>query len=163
MMRPLLFLLLLCGIMTSLIAADPSEQFLTAYQTFQEGEKSERGGNTSDALKKYRFAESLLLEIAKNDPSWQKAVVEYRLKKTRESLDRVQGGSSQGGVAVAPNQDSSGGSPSEGVHNPDSGVSIGPSITIVPPSSSPGRGYGSVATLARPWSPRRSRRRPMSV
>ena len=139
MMRPLLFLLLLCGIMTSLIAADPSEQFLTAYQTFQEGEKSERGGNTSDALKKYRFAESLLLEIAKNDPSWQKAVVEYRLKKTRESLDRVQGGSSQGGVAVAPNQDSSGGSPSEGVHNPDSGVSIGPSITIVPPSSSPGR------------------------
>ena len=139
MMRPLLFLLLLCGIMTSLIAADPSEQFLTAYQTFQEGEKSERGGNTSDALKKYRFAESLLLEIAKNDPSWQKAVVEYRLKKTRESLDRVQGGSSQGGVAVAPNQDSSGGSPSEGVHNPDSGVSIGPSITIIPPSSSPGR------------------------
>lgn len=139
MIRPLLFLLLLCGIMTSLIAADPSEQFLTAYQTFQEGEKSERGGNTSDALKKYRFAESLLLEIAKNDPSWQKAVVEYRLKKTRESLDRVQGGSSQGGVAVAPNQDSSGGSPSEGVHNPDSGVSIGPSITIVPPSSSPGR------------------------
>ena len=139
MMRPLLFLLLLCGIMTSLIAADPSEQFLTAYQTFQEGEKSERGGNTSDALKKYRFAESLLLEIAKNDPSWQKAVVEYRLKKTRESLDRVQGGSSQGGVAVAPNQDSSGGSSSEGVHNPDSGVSIGPSITIVPPSSSPGR------------------------
>jgi len=139
MMRPLLFLLLLCGIMTSLIAADPSEQFLTAYQTFQEGEKSERGGNTSDALKKYRFAESLLLEIAKNDPSWQKAVVEYRLKKTRESLDRVQGGSSQGGVVAAPNQDSSGGSPSEGVRNPDSGVSIGPSITIVPPSSSPGR------------------------
>ena len=139
MMRSLLFLLLLCGAMASLIAADPSEQFLSAYQTFQDGEKLERGGNTSDAVKKYRFAESLLLGIAKNDPSWQKAVVEYRLKKTREGLERVQGAPSDGGNAVVPNQDIQSGAQAGGVQPAEPSVSVGPSITIVPPGSSPER------------------------
>ena len=144
MMRALLFLLLLCGAMASLIAADPSEQFLTAYQTFQDGEKLERGGNTSDAAKKYRFAESLLLGIFKNDPSWQKAVVEYRLKKTRESLERVQGSAFEGGDASVSNQDSQGGVQAGGVQPPEPSVSVGPSITIVPPGSSPDRVSKSV-------------------
>jgi len=139
MTRSLLFFILLSGVLPSLIAADPSEQFLTAYQTFQQGEKSERGGNTSDAVKKYRFAESLLLEISKSDPSWQKAVVEYRLKKTREGLDRLQGAAPDGGSTVTSSQDSSSASQSEGVGTPNSGISVSPSITIVPPGSSPSR------------------------
>lgn len=139
MMRSLLFLLLLCGAMASLIAADPSEQFLSAYQAYQEGEKSERGGNTSDALKKYRFAESLLTEIGKNNPSWQKAVVEYRLKKTRESLDRVQGAPSNAGGATSSGLDSPSATQAEGSLPPEPSVSAGPSITIVPPGASSDR------------------------
>jgi len=139
MMRSLLFLLLLCGAMASLIAADPSEQFLSAYQAYQEGEKSERGGNTSDAMRKFRFAESLLTEIAKNNPSWQKAVVEYRLKKTREGLERVQCAPSDGGNAVVPNQDIQSGAQAGGVQPAEPSASLGPSITIVPPGSSPDR------------------------
>jgi hypothetical protein len=73
-------------------AADSSEQFLSAYQSFQEGEKLERKGNTQDALKKYWFAESLIEEIVKNDPSWQNAVVEHRQKKVRDGLRRLQAG-----------------------------------------------------------------------
>ena len=50
-----------------LLAADSSEQFLNAYQAYQEGEKLERNGSGQDALRKYKFAESLLEEIEKSE------------------------------------------------------------------------------------------------
>ena len=97
--RFFLCLLLLLGCVRGLLAEDSSEQFLNAYQAYQQGEKLERDGSSPDALKKYKFAQSLLLEIEKNDPSWQKAVVEYRLKKTRDGIERLQGnGNSNDGI-----------------------------------------------------------------
>ena len=131
---PLIFALLLAAALP-LFAADPSEQFLKAYQNYQQGENLERSGNTSDAVNKYHFAESLLIAISKNDPSWQKPVVEYRLKKTRESLDRLQSGSSGSGgenVLSAPADAMEKTSPDL----PPPERKRGPSITIVPPGTS---------------------------
>lgn len=127
MLRPLTFIFLLAAGVTTLAAADPSEQFLSAYQGYQQGEKLERSGNTAEAVKKYRFAESLLVSIGKNDPTWQKPVVEYRLKKIRESLDRLQA-SGTDSVSVASSEQA------PDVMTPEEHSPV-PSITITPPSA----------------------------
>ena len=67
--KMLFCLLCLLASAGGLQAVDSSEQFLSAYQACQEGEKLEREGNTQDALKKYWYSESLLEEIVKNDRS----------------------------------------------------------------------------------------------
>jgi hypothetical protein len=129
MIRILFCLFLFLGGIRGLWAADSSEQFLNAYQAYQEGEKLERDGSVQNALKKYRFAESLLEEIERNDPSWQKAVVEYRLKKTKEGLERLQS-------AGLPSETSASLPQADPLVSPRSGNSrgsIGPSISIVPP------------------------------
>jgi len=69
---------------------DPSETFLKAYMTAQQGEKMERDSQFSGALSKYRFAGSLLEELKKVHPDWQPAIVEYRGRKISESILRVQ-------------------------------------------------------------------------
>lgn len=147
MMRRFLPILIAMGCAVSLSAAtDPSEQFLKAYQSFQQGEKAERDGNTTEALSRYRFAESLLVEISNNDPSWQKAVVEYRLKKTRDGVARLDGGGDASAVPspTAAHEDLSP-TTSPALENPR-----GPSITIVPPSDSPpSSGGGSTAEVRR--------------
>jgi chromosome segregation ATPase len=132
-------LLLLIGGVGALLAADPSEQFLNAYQAYQQGEKLERDGNASEALKKYRFANSLLLEVEKNYPSWQKAVVEYRFKKTQQALERLQGEGSPTDASInLINQ--SPGNPEEippeakgAEAKAAEATGVAPSISIVPP------------------------------
>jgi len=146
MCRVIQILFLLVAGSFSVIAADPSEQFLSAYQSYQQGEKLERSGSSSDALKKFRFAESLLISISKNDPTWQKPVVEYRLKKTREGIARLQGGASDGG------SESGATAPSESTETPSEASppnSTGPSISITPPTGAPSQAPsgGSSASL----------------
>ena len=109
-------------------AADPSEQFLSAYQAYQQAEKAERDGNSAEALKRYRFAESMLLEITTKDPAWQKSVIEYRLKKTRDGVARLQ---ASGGADESPSID-----PSSRPSAYQESRGQGPSITIVPPDAS---------------------------
>ncbi len=70
---------------------DPSEVFLKAYMTSQQGEKLERENNFREALAKYRFAGSLLDGLHKNHAEWQPAIVEYRARKISESILRVEG------------------------------------------------------------------------
>src|SRR3954454_3370957 len=70
---------------------DPSETFLKAYMTAQQGEKLERDNQFGPALAKYRFAGSLLEELKKTHANWQPAIVEYRSRKVSESILRVQG------------------------------------------------------------------------
>lgn len=70
---------------------DPSEVFLKAYMTSQQGEKLERENNYREALSKYRFAGTLLEELRKSHGDWQPAIVEYRSRKIGESILRVQG------------------------------------------------------------------------
>jgi Flp pilus assembly protein TadD/chromosome segregation ATPase len=143
MFRVLLIFSFLLAAVSPLLAADPSEQFLSAYESYQQGENLERSGNTSDAINKYRFAQSLLLSISKTDPSWQKPVIEFRLKKTRESLARLQGMPSDANgsdttLVTSPPSDSTPASPSSGEqeNHGAQNSSVGPSISITPPSGS---------------------------
>src|SRR5438128_6429728 len=69
---------------------DPSETFLKAYMTAQQGEKLEHENQFKAALVKYRFAGSLIQELHKSHPDWQPAIVEYRGRKIAESILRVQ-------------------------------------------------------------------------
>jgi len=69
---------------------DPSETFLKAYMTSQQGEKLEHDNQFKAALAKYRFAGSLLEQLRKNHSDWQPAIVEYRGRKVAESILRVQ-------------------------------------------------------------------------
>ena len=70
---------------------DPSDMFLKAYMTAQQGEKLEHEGQFNAALLKYRFAGSLLEELKQRHGDWQPAIVEYRSRKVSENIMRVQG------------------------------------------------------------------------
>src|SRR3954452_20587944 len=69
---------------------DPSEIFLKAYLSAQQGEKLERQDRFRTALAKYRFAGSLIEELRKSHAQWQPAVVEYRGRKISEGILRLQ-------------------------------------------------------------------------
>jgi Flp pilus assembly protein TadD/predicted nucleic acid-binding Zn-ribbon protein len=69
---------------------DPSEVFLKAYMTAQQGEKLEHENQFKAALAKYRFAGSLIEELHKSHPDWQPAIVEYRGRKVSDAILRVQ-------------------------------------------------------------------------
>ena len=69
---------------------DPSEIFLKAYLSAQQGEKLERQDRFKTALAKYRFAGSLIEELRKSHTQWQPAVVEYRGRKISEAILRLQ-------------------------------------------------------------------------
>jgi Flp pilus assembly protein TadD len=69
---------------------DPSEIFLKAYLSAQQGEKLEHQDRFKTALAKYRFAGSLIEELRKSHGNWQPAVVEYRGRKISEAILRLQ-------------------------------------------------------------------------
>ena len=69
---------------------DPSEIFLKAYLTAQQGERLERDHQLKSALAKYRFAGSLIEELRNAHVDWQPAIVEYRGRKISESILRIQ-------------------------------------------------------------------------
>jgi Flp pilus assembly protein TadD len=91
-------LILLAGFCLSLAPArlaaqsdDPSEVFLKAYMTSQQGEKLEHDNQLQAALSKFRFAGSLLEDLKKTHGDWQRAIVDYRSRKISENIIRVQG------------------------------------------------------------------------
>jgi hypothetical protein len=88
-----------CAQLCAADPADPAEQFLSAYQAYQQAQKAELEGNSTEALKNYRVAESLLVNITTKDPEYQKLVIGYRLKKTREGVARLQ---ASGGADASP-------------------------------------------------------------
>src|SRR5881396_1024958 len=69
---------------------DPSEIFLKAYLSAQQGEKLEHENQFRTALAKYRFAGSLIAELRKSHADWQPAIVEYRGRKISEGILRIQ-------------------------------------------------------------------------
>jgi Flp pilus assembly protein TadD len=69
---------------------DPSEIFLKAYLSAQQGAKLERESRFKTALAKYRFAGSLIGELRKSHADWQPAIVEYRGRKISEGILRIQ-------------------------------------------------------------------------
>lgn len=85
---------------TAFCAMDPSDLFLRGYQEFQAAERSERQGQVRDALNRYATAAKIFENIQRTDPDWQKMVLEYRLRKTRESLERLRASVSEAQMAV---------------------------------------------------------------
>ena len=69
---------------------DPSEIFLKAYLSAQQGEKLEHENRFKTALAKYRFAGSLIAQLRRSHPAWQPAIVEYRGRKISEGILRIQ-------------------------------------------------------------------------
>src|ERR1700758_2658006 len=69
---------------------DPSEIFLKAYLSGQQGENLERENRFNTALAKYRFAGSLIETLRRSHPTWQPAIVEYRGRKISEGILRIQ-------------------------------------------------------------------------
>src|SRR5437016_4063414 len=69
---------------------DPSEIFLKAYLSAQQGEKLEHENRFKTALAKYRFAGSLIAELRRSHADWQPAIVEYRGRKISEGILRIQ-------------------------------------------------------------------------
>jgi chromosome segregation ATPase len=69
---------------------DPSDIFLKAYLSAQQGEKLEHENRFKAALAKFRFAGSLIEELRKSHSDWQPAIVEYRGRKIGEEILRVQ-------------------------------------------------------------------------
>src|SRR6266478_4681154 len=69
---------------------DPSEVFLKAYLSAQQGEKLERENRFKTALAKYRFAGSLIETLRRSHADWQPAIVEYRGRKISEGILRIQ-------------------------------------------------------------------------
>src|SRR5947207_2333868 len=69
---------------------DPSEIFLKAYLSAQQGEKLEHENRFKTALAKYRFAGSLIEELRRSHADWQSAIVEYRGRKISEGILRIQ-------------------------------------------------------------------------
>ncbi len=84
----LFFLLLPFGLWAQ--GDDPSEIFLKAYLSAQQGEKLEHQKRSKTALAKYRFAGSLISELRKSYADWQPAIVEYRGRKISEGILRIQ-------------------------------------------------------------------------
>ncbi len=83
-------------------AEDPSDVFLKAYMTAQQGEKLEQDNQFKAALAKYRFAGSLIEELRKAHGTWQPAIVDYRGRKISESILRLQDKlATQGDLAAA--------------------------------------------------------------
>jgi tetratricopeptide (TPR) repeat protein len=70
---------------------DPSEIFLKAYLSAQQGEKLEHENRLKTALAKYRFAGSLIETLRRSHADWQPAIVEYRGRKISEGILRIQG------------------------------------------------------------------------
>ena len=84
---------------------DPSEVFLRAFTSVQQGEKLEGDNKLRPALAKYRFAASLLEQLTQTNPNWQPLIVRYRVRKTNEDIHKLEekiSADSGSAAAVAP-------------------------------------------------------------
>lgn len=68
----------------------PEDAYYQMYKDFQTSESLEQKGDVSGAISRLRSAESILKQLAKQSPDWKPVIVEFRLRKIRESLDRLE-------------------------------------------------------------------------
>ena len=128
---------------------DPSETFLKAYMTAQQGEKLERDNQFGAALAKYRFAGSLLEELKRTHSGWQPAIVEYRSRKVSESILRVQGKAGTQADLAAVNSTPANATPSPSPQKPaEPTVDVGSGRSDAPASASSGQAGTSVPVAA---------------
>ncbi len=136
-MHRLAFHLIVLGaslvMLSSAFSEDSSDLFLKAYKEFQAGEKLEREAKPREALKRYRSAQQVLQQIGKLAPDWQPLVVEYRLRKTQESVTRLEGDLASMPQSTEPLE---GNLPEREKEKPSPPTfSTGPVVTVKPPSA----------------------------
>lgn len=77
------------------------QQFVEAFLSVRKGEEQEKAGDLKAALATYRSALRTLTKIKEENPKWQTDLLDFRIKRTLESVDHVQekmGGSANKGV-----------------------------------------------------------------
>jgi tetratricopeptide (TPR) repeat protein len=135
MHRSVLFIIALGAslvMLSSAFSEESSDLFLKAYKDFQAGEKLEREAKPQEALSKYRSAQKVLQQISKSAPDWQPLVVEYRLRKTLESVARLEEDSTSVSQSTEP--------PEGNLPEPDKSKSLPaafsnePVVTVKPPA-----------------------------
>jgi len=73
----------------AVLGNDSPDFFLKAYQDYQAGEKLERDGRLRDAMNSYASTVAILEQIRKDDPSWQEIVVNFRMRKAQQNIERL--------------------------------------------------------------------------
>lgn len=66
------------------------QEFVNAFLMARKGEEQEKAGDLRNALATFRSAAGMLIKIKKESPGWQTDVVDFRLKRTMDALDRIQ-------------------------------------------------------------------------
>lgn len=90
---PLLLALILSFSSVALLCAadtDPGSTFKEAFYAYTRGEELERANKLDEALQKFRFCVSVLEQMQKQSPDFNPAIVEFRLRKSRTAIARVQ-------------------------------------------------------------------------
>lgn len=121
------------AMLVSAFAEDASDMFLRAYQEVTVASKLESEDKPADALERYRNAAKILQKIATDSPDWQPLVLEFRLKKTRESITRLE---SQVGSTQVVSEAIEGPLPSTDRSAPEISA---PPLTVIAPSRQPTR------------------------
>ena len=84
------------------------QEFVNAFLHVRKGEELEKAGDLRTALTTFRSAAGMLAKIKKDSPGWQTEIVDFRLKRTMEAIDRVQtklGGPAPGTDAAGPGKE----------------------------------------------------------
>lgn len=67
----------------------PEDRFLEAYKTAQEGLQYSRDENSQKARELFLGSKELLHALRKENPDWQPAIIEYRLKYLQTLIDQL--------------------------------------------------------------------------
>jgi len=108
---------------------DPSEMFLRAYMSAQQGEKFAAQGKYKEARARLRFASSLLEQLSVAYPDWQRVIVVYRSKKIADLIVDVEGRMSLDELSAENNEPPAGRAPS----TVESGVTRGDTVRRATP------------------------------
>ena len=72
-------------------AADPGDLYLQFYFQLQEAQKSEKNGDSSNALRLYQLSYSFLNRIKEDYPDWRPDLINYRTRFCREKVNLLRG------------------------------------------------------------------------
>jgi Flp pilus assembly protein TadD len=108
MRRTFAILCLLAGLATAPLfparAQDNGGQqlFVEAFLIVRKGEEDERNGKMKDAMMNYRTAANMLTKVKQTWPKWQTEIVEFRLRRTMDAIERLQTQMGGAGADIVP-------------------------------------------------------------
>ena len=67
------------------------QQFVEAFLGVRKAEDQEKSGDVKTALATYKTALGTLMRIKQENPKWQSELLDFRIKRTAEAIDRLDG------------------------------------------------------------------------